>query len=255
MEDARTVTRMDRLTSERRFHDCQARQRSAFFAEHPDRLPFDDADYLDHESWIRPAFAALGDVRQRDVLDLGCGHGMAAVVLARRGARVTALDLSAGYLAEAEARAAANEVALALVLANGAELPFADSSFDRVWGHAILHHLERVKAAREIRRVLRPTGVAVLCEPWGGNPLLNWARSSLRRHTPDERPLERRDVQLLRRTFAHVEVQGYQFMSMARRALGAGWVVDGLEYCDHQLLDRLPGLQQFCRYVVLTLRR
>ena len=75
----------DRLRQERQFHDDQARARAATFAADPARLRFSDADYLDHESWVRPAFAKLGDVRGRRVLDYGCGHGMAAVVLARRG--------------------------------------------------------------------------------------------------------------------------------------------------------------------------
>src|SRR5581483_8167179 len=76
----------DRLRSEQQFHDRQARGRAATFAAAPFRLRFRDADYLDHESWVRPAFARLGDVSGQPILDLGCGHGMAAVVLARRGA-------------------------------------------------------------------------------------------------------------------------------------------------------------------------
>src|SRR5439155_9011777 len=65
---------MDRLVSEQAFHDRQATLRSATFELHPDRLHVDDDAYLDHESWIRPAFAALGDVRGMRVLDLRCGH-------------------------------------------------------------------------------------------------------------------------------------------------------------------------------------
>src|SRR5919199_1431749 len=80
-----------------------------------ERLRFDDDAYLDHETWIRPALARLGDVRGLRVLDYGCGHGMAAVVLARRGARVTAFDLSPGYLAEARRRARANGVTVDFV--------------------------------------------------------------------------------------------------------------------------------------------
>src|SRR5262245_10724093 len=101
----------ERLESERLFHDDQAARRAAWFARRPEALRFSDESYLDHETWIRPAFAQLGDVSGRRVLDFGCGHGMAAVVLARRGAHVTAFDLSSGYVAEARARAAANEVA------------------------------------------------------------------------------------------------------------------------------------------------
>src|SRR5947209_8329171 len=95
-------------------------------AARPDALHFADAAYLDHETWIRPALARLGPPRGRHVLDYGCGHGMAAVVLARGGARVTAFDLSRGYLAEAAARATANGVGVDFVQADGERLPFAD---------------------------------------------------------------------------------------------------------------------------------
>src|SRR6516225_4264625 len=98
---------MDRLHSERNFHDEQARARTATFQLRPEELLFDDNAYLDHETWIRPAFDRLGDVRGLRVLDYGCGHAMAAVVLARRGAEVTAFDLSGGYLTEARRRSEA----------------------------------------------------------------------------------------------------------------------------------------------------
>jgi ubiquinone/menaquinone biosynthesis C-methylase UbiE len=250
---------MDRLLNERAFHDRQARDRGTTFARHPEGLRVDEVEYLDHESWIRPAMTQLGDVRGLRVLDFGCGHGMAAVVLARRGAHVTALDLSPGYLAEAGRRAAANGVSLELVQADGQRLPFADASFDRIWGNAVLHHLDVAIAGRELLRVLRPGGVAVFCEPWGENPLLRWARRRLpyrgKERTPDEEPLRARQVRLLEHIFPVVNVHGYQLVSMARRVLRSGRLTAGLERFDTALLRCWPGLQRFCRYVVLTLRR
>jgi SAM-dependent methyltransferase len=192
-------------------------------------------------------------------LDFGCGHGMAAVVLARLGARVTAFDLSPGYLAEARLRARANGVRVAFVQADGECLPFADHAFDRVWGNAVLHHLQPRAAARELYRVLKPGGLAVFCEPWGGNPLLAFARRLLpypgKQRTPDEEPLRRRQVTLLRDVFPDLHVEGFQLVSMLRRVLPSGRMVTALDRCDAFLLRRVRGLQHFCRYVVLTLRR
>jgi SAM-dependent methyltransferase len=247
-----------RLLSEQAFHDRQAAGRAVAFADER-HLVFTDDDWLDHETWVRPAFGRLGDVSGRRALDLGCGHGMAAVVLARRGAQVAALDLSGGYLAEARRRAQANGVAVTFVQADGQRLPFADGSFDRVWGNAVLHHLEPRAAGRELRRVLAPGGVAVFCEPWGENPMLAGARRSLpypgKGRTPDESPLRRRDLRLLHESFADLEWEGFQLLAMARRLTGRGRLAAALERCDHALLRRLPGLQRFCRYVVLTLRK
>jgi SAM-dependent methyltransferase len=250
---------MSRLSTEQAFHDRQARARAALLAGPRESLQFDDQTYLDHETWIRPAFARLGDLRGLRVLDCGCGHGMAAVVLARQGARVRAIDLSPGYLDEARARAAANGVTVAFVQADAERLPFPDGSFDRVWGNAVLHHLDVRRAGRELFRVLAPGGLAVFCEPWGENPLLSWARGRLpypgKDRTPDERPLRREQVRHLREIFPAVEARGFQLLSMVRRVLGPGRLARGLSWCDRLLLARLPRLQHFCRYVVLTLHR
>ena len=87
------MTTADRLATEQLFHDRQAADRAATFRRDPAGLVFADEDYLGHETWVRPAFDKLGNLRGKRVLDYGCGHGMAAVVLARRGAAVTAFDL------------------------------------------------------------------------------------------------------------------------------------------------------------------
>jgi SAM-dependent methyltransferase len=248
----------DRLGEEIAFHDRQARERADSLRRRAD-LQFDDDDYLDHESWIRPALERLGPLAGLRVLDFGSGHGMAAVVMARRGARVTACDLSGAYLTEAGRRGLANGVSLDLVQADGERLPFADGSFDRIWGNAILHHLDIARAAREVRRVLRPGGVAVFCEPWGDNALLDWARRRLpypgKQRTRDERPLRAADLPALRAVFPDLHAEGYQLLAMARRVLGEGKVSRGLAWCDGQLLRRLPALGRFCRYVVLTMPR
>jgi SAM-dependent methyltransferase len=250
---------MDRRTLEAAFHDDQAEERAITFLHRPEQLQFKDDAYLDHESWIRPAMDRLGIVQGLRVLDFGCGHGMAAVVLARRGAKVTAFDLSWGYIAEARQRAQANELTIDFVQANGERLPFENESFDRIWGNAILHHLNVRAAGKELLRILKRGGIAVFAEPWGENPILSWARSRLaydgKHRTPDEEPLRRKQIQFLRCIFPHVEVQGYQLFSMARRVFPPSRWWSALDVWDEMLLARLPRLQQYCRYVVLTLRK
>src|SRR5688572_12746860 len=88
-------------------------------------------------------FRLLGDLSGRRVLDVGCGHGANASLLARLGAHVTGLDVSPGAIEAARARARANGVSHRVELVcspvETAELP--DDSFDVIWGDAILHHL------------------------------------------------------------------------------------------------------------------
>lgn len=251
----------DRLQSEQAFHDEQALRRKEHFARHPEELQFDEDWFLDHETWVRPALALLGDVRGRRVLDYGCGHGMASVVFAKRGAQVTAFDLSPIYLEEAGARADANGVRdrISFVQAVAGQLPFATASFDGIWGSAILHHLDLTQAGPELARVLKPGGLAVFCEPWGGNPLVRWGRHRLpypgKHRTADEQPLRPCDLETLRPHFTEMRIHPFQLLSMARRLWPALPFRFRLEQCDVALFRHWPLLRPFCRYIVLSLRK
>ena len=247
---------LDRLAAERAFHDAQAAERAATFAREPGRLRVRDDDYLGHAGWVRPAFEKLGDLRGKAALDYGCGHGVAAVVLARRGASVSAFDLSPGYVRETRRRAGANGVGLNAVVAAAEQLPFADALFDVVWGNAVLHHVELALAIPELKRVLKPGGRAVFCEPWGGNPLLGFARRRLpypgKRRTADERPLARADLARLRAAFPDSRVTGYELFASLGRLHPRLKALAGV---DRWLGRRLPASQNWARYLVIELRR
>ncbi len=253
------MTGTDRLIAEQQFHDEQAAARAESFRNGRADLVFADDTFLDHETWVRPAFTTLGDLRGKYALDYGCGHGMAAVVLARAGAEVTAFDLSPGYVAEARERASANGVRVECTVADGEELPYPDDAFDAVWGNAILHHLDLTRAGRELLRVMKPGAVAVFCEPWGGNPLLSFARRRLpypaKDRTRDERPLARRDLAPLRAIFPVVEVKGYQLVGMLRRVWENPRACRAFDRLDARLLRSVPALGNWCRYAVIALRK
>jgi SAM-dependent methyltransferase len=250
---------MDRLAVEQEFHDRQAAGRADSFRTGRADLVFSDQAFLDHETWVQPAFAQLGALHGKQALDYGCGHGMAAVVMARACATVTAFDLSPGYVDEARQRAAANGVRIKCLVADGEQLPFPDSTFDAVWGNAILHHLDLAKAGRELRRVMKPGGIAVFCEPWGGNPLLAFARRRLpypgKHRTPDEKPLIRSDLVPLRAIFPTLQMQGSQLFGMLRRVWRSRTVCQVCDSLDARLLRWLPALRNWCRYAVITLRK
>src|SRR5215510_886499 len=89
------------------------------------------------------AFHLLGEVKNRIILEYGCGDGVNTVVLADRGARIIALDISAELLALAKARLEVNGCdRVDLLIGSAHTLPLPDESVAIIFGMAILHHLD-----------------------------------------------------------------------------------------------------------------
>ena len=95
------------------------------------------------------------------VLDIAAGTGTSSAAIARTGARVTALDFSAGMVAVGRVK----HPDITFVEGDAQALPFDDASFDAV---TISFGLRNVndphKALAEMRRVLAPGGRLVMCE-------------------------------------------------------------------------------------------
>lgn len=118
-----------------------------------------------HGEFIRP-YLTPG----MKVLDCGCGPGAISVGLAEAvgpAGHVTGVDFGESQIAVAKARSSPN---LTFRVGSVYELPFEDSTFDLVFSHALFEHLaDPIRGVTEIRRILRPGGLAGLCSPdWGG---------------------------------------------------------------------------------------
>ena len=99
-------------------------------------------------------------------LEIGAGTGYFTLNLLQAGVieRGVATDISPGMLATLSASAERLGLDVKTVRCEATELPFADDSFDLVYGHAVLHHLPDLEAAfLEFRRVLRPGGRIAFC--------------------------------------------------------------------------------------------
>ncbi len=116
-------------------------------------------------AWKRALVAALPDHPSPRCVDLACGTGDVAFLLARRfpRGRVEAIDLSAPMLDRARKRNRYPNVSFSRQ--DLCDLSFSDGSVDRVTGsYAVRNAPDLVRCLREIHRVLRPGGTAALLD-------------------------------------------------------------------------------------------
>lgn len=107
----------------------------------------------------RLVLAGVGDVRGARVLEIGCGDGDLSVLLAKRGAIVTAIDVSPEMIAAARARAARENVQIRFDIGAARKLPFPSEQFDIVVAVTVLCFVsDAAPVFQEIARVLRPGG-------------------------------------------------------------------------------------------------
>jgi SAM-dependent methyltransferase len=126
------------------------------------------------------------------LVDVGCGTGRSRRVYAGAFGRYVGADLSPAAVAAARVAYPADE----WVVADAAQLPFPDGTFDVVAFSSVLHHIPDFgPAVREGFRVLRPGGRAFAFDPNVLHPamaLLRHPRSPLYLSegvSPNERPL------------------------------------------------------------------
>lgn len=99
------------------------------------------------------------------VLDIGSGRGISAYAFAKDGWQVDALEPDSSDLVGAGAiRKLAEQSQLNIKVEQtwGEQLPYADSSFDLVYGRQVLHHAKDLKQlCKEAARVLKPNGIFI----------------------------------------------------------------------------------------------
>lgn len=152
-------------------------------------------DYVNHmdvvgssdvvQAYKYQSFDLLAVKPGQQVLEVGCGPGTDAQVLARRvlpGGRVIAVDKSKTMIATAMERAHGLDLPLEFRQGDVYALEFPANSFDGCRADRVFHHLERCDdALAELVRVTRPGGRIVLSEPDFGSIVLSAADRELTR--------------------------------------------------------------------------
>jgi ubiquinone/menaquinone biosynthesis C-methylase UbiE len=115
------------------------------------------------KEWHIPAAADFAGTRGLRVLEIGCGLGTDGAQFAKAGADYTGVDLTEAAVELAKKRFELFNLPGTFRTADAENLDFADESFDVVYSHGVLHHTpDTARAVREVHRVLRKNGRAVV---------------------------------------------------------------------------------------------
>ena len=127
-----------------------------------------------------PAFLGmLPDVAGQRGLDIGCGYGHNTRLVAKRGARMTGLDISPTFIGYAKDDEQADPLGIDYVVGSGQSLPFADASFDFATAFMSMMDMPQPeRAIAEAFRVIRPGGFLQfsICHPCFMTALWRWIK-------------------------------------------------------------------------------
>jgi len=111
-------------------------------------------------------------------LDLGCGVGTKSVLLARKGFKVTGVDIAPTAIRHAEEKTKKEKLHIKFFVANASDLSFlGDEKFDLVLDWANLHGIPKTKRRRYIREIAKH------CKKGGRLLLRCWSKKGLSRIT------------------------------------------------------------------------
>lgn len=146
-----------------------------FWQEHPCGTKFADAEpgsrrfyelVEEHrytKEWHIPDAAGFAHSKNLRVLEVGCGLGTDGAQFAKAGADYTGVDLTQAAIDLAKQRFELFQLPGTFCVADAEKLNFPANSFDLVYSHGVLHHTpDTAGAIREIHRILRPGGKAVV---------------------------------------------------------------------------------------------
>ena len=124
----------------------------------------------------RFSYVSESDIRNRRILDIGCGYGWFELLAEQSGAKaVTGLEVSVKDLETAQRNIHSERIEFKV--GSALQLPFDDNAFETVVSWEVLEHIPRdseVDMLKEIRRVLKNDGVLYLSTPFH-HPISNLA--------------------------------------------------------------------------------
>lgn len=236
----------DRYARERDYFDAVAAQARI------EKMPASVVERYRDPHWPRlfpleMMFSLLGREGGQRILQVGSGDGLTGVQLAHCGHRVTGVEISPKSVEAARERARIEGVDAEFTVGNVVtDDIWEDSAYDVVWCEAVLHHLvgDLDTVIGGAYRALRPGGLFVSAEPLA---LPRWFESIrdrmpvARNGTPDEQPLRKADLDIVRGYFPDLRMRWYRVLSRIDRFTNSVPLIGFVSALDNVLLAAPPA--------------
>lgn len=242
-----------------------------------------DVPYMNESPTIpemRYIIRALGDIRGKRIIDLGCGLGETSVYFALKGARVTAVDLSPEMLKVVDRLSKRYHVRVRKTLASVEHLSLKkNEKFDVVYAGNLFHHVNIPRTMQSILPHMHKDSVLVCWDPVRYNPIINiYRKIAVNVRSPNERPVGFSEIRYLRQLFHESTVSWYWFSSLfifiymyvierrnpnterywktvIKEGRKWSWLYLPLSAFDRIILTLLPFLRPLCWNVILVLQK
>ena len=256
--------------AEKKFHDKWAQ------LENPKKINIKLINEASTAPEMRHISFIIGNIKNKKILDVGCGLGEASIYFATKLAKVTALDLSPGMLKLTNKLALINKVKIKTHLATAENFKLKKSDkFDIIYAGNCLHHSNIKETLKSISLHLKKGGIFVSWDPIAYNPIINIYRKLANKvRTVDEHPLTVSDINLIKKNFKNVQTKYFWLLTLLififmyiyqkrnpnkERYWKAiiyeekkwKWIYIPLEFIDKILLFLFPPLRLLCWNIVI----
>lgn len=158
-------------------------------------------------------------LKGKRVLEIGCGMGTHAELLAAAGAELTAIDITERAVARTRKRFQLAGLTGQIEQMDAADMRFANDYFDHVWSWGVIHHSEDPQAiVRQVHRVLKPGG-SVQVMVYNRNSLRYYVNGGLRQGVLGRRLL-RESLYEINMSFTDGAIANHYTPREARRVFG-----------------------------------
>lgn len=110
----------------------------------------------------------LGNVREKEILEVGSGSGQASAHLASKGAIVHLVDISSRSLKFCESYFNSKKLPVKLYLQDAFKMNFPKNSFDYVWNGGVIEHFkdkDKILMIRKMWKLVKPGGKLLITAP------------------------------------------------------------------------------------------